>query len=150
MTAIKKEKYRDSLRLVYDYSDRPNNTQLEPLKDRAKLTYLTADLLLPNNSIMQVEMDFDLGSGYHDNGLIVMGEYGARLLADAMAYRHGEQAKLDVLDQWQRKANQNDPRKPTFLFAKPSPATGDCTIFAACGSTSHSPHDPDGDEGADQ
>jgi hypothetical protein len=93
---------------------------LEPLPDRARVLSMYTGLLLPDNSTINVDMSFDCGASFENTGLIVTSKEGAELLAAAYAYLYGEQAAEFVIDKWNNKASESDPRKPSFLIAKPS------------------------------
>jgi hypothetical protein len=89
----------------------------EPLPDRAVVERMNADLLLPNGSILNVDVSFDCGSDYHNTALMVMSDSGARLLAAAFTHLYGEKYGQQVIDAWNTKKHADDPRKPTYLFA---------------------------------
>ncbi|MEC8325892.1 MAG: hypothetical protein VX100_07330 [Pseudomonadota bacterium] len=95
-----------------------NASSLEPLPDRAIVQHMNANLLLPDNSILNVDMSFDCGSDYHQTGLIVSSRSGAELLAAAYTQLWGTSYGQSVIDAWENKARPNDPRKPTFLLVK--------------------------------
>ncbi|ATG77638.1 hypothetical protein [Pseudoalteromonas sp. 1_2015MBL_MicDiv] len=98
-----------------------NVAALTPLKDRAVIQYMNADILLPDNSTLNVDMSFDCGSDFAKTAMIVTSEAGAYLLANAFSNIYGPAAGQRVLDTWNTKTSENDPRKPTFLVITPPP-----------------------------
>ncbi|MEK0158284.1 hypothetical protein WLQ65_03880 [Pseudoalteromonas piscicida] len=89
---------------------------LEPLKERARVQRMNADLLLPDGSILNVDVSFDCGSDYQNTAIMVMSDSGAQLMAAAYTYLFGERAGKSVIQAWENKQNKSDPRKPTYLF----------------------------------
>ena len=60
MTALSKEKsITNDIKLVYDFTEKPNLSQLTAHEDRAVIAKLKADLVLPSNKILTVDIDFD-------------------------------------------------------------------------------------------
>lgn len=144
MTAIaEKITFAKGLTVAYDNTVYPNNTSLQPQEERATITRMKADLLLPDNKIMKIDMNFDAHSGYHENAVIVMDDDGAQLIADAFTHRYGKEAGDEIMEKWQNRDNANDPRKPTFLFVKkPESESEKPFVFASCGSKAHDPVKP--------
>lgn len=123
---------------VYDETVYPNDTSLVPQTERATVARLNAELLLPDNSILKVDMDFDNQSGYNGTATIVMDDDGAQMIADAFSFRYGDAAGQEILTKWHNRENKDDPRKPTFLFVKKPEKEGDMPkVFVACGSRNH-------------
>ena len=91
----------------------------EPLEDRAVIQYMSADILLPDNSMLNVDMSFDCGSDFSKTAMIITSDAGAHLLATAFASMYGNAAGDQVLHSWNTKVNASDPRKPTFLVVTP-------------------------------
>ncbi|ALU41927.1 hypothetical protein [Pseudoalteromonas rubra] len=89
---------------------------LEPLPDRAQVQRMNADLLLPDGSTLNVDVSFDCGSDYKNTAVMVMSNSGAQLIAAAYTHLYGESAGQSVMEAWQNKQNESDPRKPTYLF----------------------------------
>ncbi|WP_283709803.1 hypothetical protein [Pseudoalteromonas prydzensis] len=92
---------------------------LEPLTDRARVSSMQAQLLLPDSSSLSVDMNFDCGSAFESTGMIITSERGAQLLAAAYTHLYGQEAGEFVMTQWNTKKHVDDPRKPTFLIVKP-------------------------------
>lgn len=90
---------------------------LETIEDRAVVQHMNADLLLPSGGTLNVDVSFDCGSDYHNTALMVMSDSGAMLLAAAYTHLYGEKFGKQVIDAWNTKKNEDDPRKPTYLFA---------------------------------
>jgi hypothetical protein len=126
------------INLVYDLTDKPNRTQLKAHKDRAVVAKLRADLVLPNNKILTVDIDFDNTSGYHDNTMLVMDDFGVEMLVTAFTVKYGQQFADNISKAWAEKKHQNDPRKPTYLLVqKPAIHDGIPQVFVACGDKDH-------------
>lgn len=89
---------------------------LEPLKDRAIVTNMNADLLLPDGSSINVDVSFDCSSEFHNAAIMVMSDAGAQLVAAAYTTLFGLNAGKAVMKAWETKKHENDPRKPTYLF----------------------------------
>lgn len=96
-----------------------NVAALTPLEDRAVIRYMSADILLPDNSMLNVDMSFDCGSDFSKTAMIITSDAGAHLLATAFASMYGNAAGDQVLHSWNTKVNESDPRKPTFLVVTP-------------------------------
>ncbi|MCC9662875.1 MULTISPECIES: hypothetical protein [Pseudoalteromonas] len=111
---------------------------LEPLPDRARVSSMQAQLLLPDSSSLSVDMNFDCGSAFESTGMIITNERGAQLLAAAYTHMYGQEAGEFVMQQWYTKKHPDDPRKPTFLIVKPNqninwekPATAKTSLLQA-------------------
>lgn len=139
MSALRKEKrLSKDIKLVYDFSDKANNTQLKAHPDRAVIAKLRASLVLPTNKILTVDIDFDTSSGYHDNTMLIMDDFGVEMLAMAFTVKYGQEAADKVRNAWANKQHQNDPRKPTYLLVqKPTTDDGIPQVFVACGDQDH-------------
>ena len=92
---------------------------LEPLKDRAVVQHMNVDLLLPDSSLLNVDMSLDCGSQYARTGIMVMSKAGAELIATAYSTLWGKAYGQKVMDTWNNKKNSDDPRKPTFIIIPP-------------------------------
>jgi len=136
------------INLVYDFTKKPNRTQLKAHDDRAVVAKLRADLVLPNNKILTVDIDFDSTSGYHDNTMLVMDDFGVEMLVTAFAVKYGQQFADNIKKAWAEKQHQDDPRKPTYLLVQKPIKDGDVPkVFAICGDKVH---DNDGTKGTPQ
>ena len=140
MTAEKKEELvvHDDIKIVYDMTDKPNKTHLKANKDRAVIANIRADLVLPTNKILTVDIDFDTTSGYHNNAIMVMDDFGIEMIAAAFESKYSKEAADKVRKAWAEKQQQDDPRKPTYLLVqKPTSINGTPQIFAVCGGKDH-------------
>ena len=140
MTAIKKEelKVHDDIKIVYDMTEKPNRTHLKAQKDRAVIANIRADLVLPEDNILTVDIDFDTTSGYHNNAIMVMDDFGVEMIAAAFESKYSKEDANKVRKAWAEKQQQDDPRKPTYLLVqKPETSTSTPKIFAVCGGKKH-------------
>ncbi|WP_019025916.1 hypothetical protein [Colwellia piezophila] len=126
------------INLVYDFTEKPNRTQLKAHSDRAVISKLRADLVLPNNKILTVDIDFDSASGYHNNTMLVMDDFGVEMLVTAFAVKYGQPFADNIKKAWAEKKHQDDPRKPTYLLVQKPITDGDVPmVFAVCGDKVH-------------
>jgi hypothetical protein len=126
------------INLVYDFTEKPNRTNLKAKSDRAVVAKLRADLVLPNDKILTVDIDFDSTSGYHNNTMLVMDDFGVEMLVTAFAVKYGQQFADKISNAWAEKQHQDDPRKPTYLLVqKPTIDDGIPQVFVACGDRNH-------------
>lgn len=140
MSALQKIEKRLSkdINLVYNISQKPNKTQLSAHPDRAIVAKLRADLVLPTNKILTVDIDFDTASGYHNNTMMIMDDFGVEMLTTAFAVKYGQEFADKINKAWANKQNKNDPRKPTYLLVqKPVDEHQIPQIFVACGADEH-------------
>lgn len=138
-TAQKEElKLHDDIKIVYDMTEKPNSTNLKAHPDRAVVSKLRADLVLPSNKILTVDIDFDTTSGYHNNAIMVMDDFGVEMLAIAFETKYGKQHAELIRQAWANKKYSDSPRKPTYLLVqKPNNAEQLPKVFAACGDQDH-------------
>ncbi|WP_286265790.1 hypothetical protein [Thalassotalea atypica] len=141
MTALKEQQHlADDIKLVFDMTEKPNRTQLKAHPDRAVVAKLRADLVLPSDKILTVDIDFDTESGYHNNTMLVMDDFGVKLLAAGFKAEYGAEFADKILDAWNNKKDQDDPRKPTYMLVqKPKDDNEFPRVFVACGSKDHKP-----------
>ncbi len=126
------------INLVYDFTEKPNRTHLKAHSDRAVIAKLRADLVLPNDKILTVDIDFDTTSGYHNNTMLVMDDFGVEMLVTAFAVKYGQPFADKITKAWAEKKHQDDPRKPTYLLVQKPIVDGDVPkIFVACGDKEH-------------
>lgn len=139
MSALKKQKFvSKDINLVYDLSEKPNLTQLKAHKDRAVIAHLRADLVLPTDKIMTVDISFDTVSGFHNNAIMVMDEFGVEMIATAFTATYGQQHGDKVRTAWAQKQQAEDPRKPTYLLVqRPRDETSLPQVYAICGGQDH-------------
>jgi hypothetical protein len=146
MTAVKKETLvvHDDIKIVYDMTEKPNRTNLKAQKDRAIIANIRADLVLPENNILTVDIDFDTTSGYHNNAIMVMDDFGVEMIATAFESKYSKEAANKVRKAWAEKQQQDDPRKPTYLLVqKPTTEQNIPQVFAVCGGKKHDDIAPD-------
>lgn len=141
MSALRKEKrIAKDINLVYDLSEKPNLSNLKAHQDRAVVAKLKADLVLPNDKILTVDIDFDTTSGYHDNAIMVMDDFGVEMLATAFEVKYGKEHADKVRQAWAEKQRESSPRKPTYLLVqKPTDDEIIPNVYAACGEERHPP-----------
>jgi hypothetical protein len=128
------------INLVFDLSEKPNRTQLKAQSDRAVVAKLRADLVLPNDKILTVDIDFDTTSGYHNNTMLIMDDFGVEMLTAGFSVKYGQQFADSITKAWQEKQKNSDPRKPTYLLVQKPINDGELpNVFAACGGKEHPP-----------
>jgi len=134
----KEVRLHDDIKIVYHMEDKPNRTSLKAHKDRAVIANLRADLVLPSNKILTVDIDFDTTSGYHGNTMMVMDDFGVEMLTTAFAVKYGHEYANKINQAWANKEHPDDPRKPTYLLVqKPSKEDELPQVFVACGKKDH-------------
>lgn len=128
----------DDIKIVYHMEDKPNRTNLKSHEDRAVVANLRADLVLPTNKILTVDIDFDTTSGYHGNTMMIMDDFGVEMLTTAFAVKYGQEYADKINQAWAQKKHPNDPRKPTYMLVqKPNDDNEIPQVFVACGSKEH-------------
>lgn len=140
MSAAKKQELRlhDDIKIIYHMEDKPNRTSLKAHKERAVIASLRADLVLPTNKILTVDIDFDTTSGYHSNTMMIMDDFGVEMLTTAFAVKYGQQFADKITQAWAQKQHPDDPRKPTYILVqKPTIDDGIPQVFVACGKDDH-------------
>jgi len=126
------------INLVYDFTEKPNRTQLKAKNDRAVVANLRADLVLPNDKILTVDIDFDTVSGYHNNTMMIMDDFGVEMLTAGFSVKYGQKFADSITKAWQEKQKNSDPRKPTYLLVQKPINEGELPkVFAACGQKIH-------------
>lgn len=141
MSALRKEKrITKDINLVYDLSEKKNLSQLKAQEDRAVIAKIKADLVLPSNKILTVDIDFDSTSGYHDNAIMVMDDFGVEMVATAFEVKYGKEHADKVREAWANKQHDSSPRKPTYLLVQ-KPEVNDTVpnVYAVCGDVRHPP-----------
>jgi len=138
----KELRLHEDIKIVYDMTEKPNRTNLKAHEDRAVIANLRADLVLPSNKILTVDIDFDTTSGYHGNTMMVMDDFGVEMLTTAFAVKYGQQFADKITQAWAQKQHPDDPRKPTYLLVqKPTIDDGIPQVFVACGKEDHDKND---------
>ena len=142
-THYEEKRIHSDLKIVYNLTEKPNKTNLKAQPDRAVVANLRADLILPENNILTVDIDFDTTSGYHNNAIMVMDDFGVELIATAFEIKYTKEAADNVRKAWAEKQQQDDPRKPTYLLVqKPSNLEETPKVFAVCGGKKHDSNPP--------
>jgi hypothetical protein len=94
--------------------------------------------VLPNDKILTVDIDFDTVSGYHNNTMMIMDDFGVEMLTAGFSVKYGQKFADSITKAWQEKKEASDPRKPTYLLVQKPINDGDMPkIFAACGGRDH-------------
>jgi hypothetical protein len=138
----KEVRVHDDIKIVYHIEDKPNRTNLKAHEERAVIANLRADLVLPTNKILTVDIDFDSTSGYHGNTMMVMDDFGVEMLATAFAVKYGQQYADKITQEWAKKQHPDDPRKPTYILVqKPNSDDDVPRVFVACGADDHDDKD---------
>ncbi|GHE85077.1 hypothetical protein [Thalassotalea profundi] len=139
MSALHKEvRVEKDINLIYDFTEKPNLTQLKAHKDRAVVAKLRADLVLPSDKILTVDIDFDTNSGYHNNSIMVMDDFGVEMIATAFEVKYGKIHADNIRKAWNEKQEENDPRKPTYILVqKPEDNNSVPNTYAKCGGEVH-------------
>lgn len=141
MTALRKPKHlqvADDINLVYDFTEKPNRTNLRAQEDRAVVAKLRADLVLPSNKILTVDINFDNKSCYHNNTMMIMDDFGVEMLVTSLAVKYGQDLADKVQKAWNEKEEATDPRKPTYMLVqKPLNDELPPKIYVACGREDH-------------
>ncbi|WP_448567452.1 hypothetical protein [Thalassotalea ganghwensis] len=141
MSALKKEvRVTKDFNLVYDFTEKPNLTKLKAHEDRAVVAKMRCDLVLPSDKILTVDIDFDTDSGYHNNSIMVMDDFGVEMLATAYEVKYGKVHADKIRKAWNEKQEENDPRKPTYILVqKPEEEDAVPPAHPRCGQNDHSP-----------
>ena len=140
MSTAKKDEVilNDDIKIVYDMTEKPNRTNLKAHEDRAVIANIRADLVLPENNILTVDIDFNTTSGYHNNAIMVMDDFGVEMIAVAFESKYSKEAADKVRKAWAEKQHSDSPRKPTYLLVqKPTTTEGTPQVFAVCGERKH-------------
>ncbi len=88
----------------------------QPKPERAQVLNLQADLLLPQGSMLSVNLDMDCNSRLATAGAFSISDHGTRIIAAGLKALYGEHKAQQALTLWHNKAHQDDPRKPSFLI----------------------------------
>ncbi len=141
MSALREEtRLTKDINLVFDLTEKPNKTQLKAHKDRAVIAKLRADLVLPTNKILTVDIDFDSSSGYHNTSMMVMDDFGVEMIATAFEVKYGKEHADKIRQAWTKKQQESDPRKPTYMLVqKPANAESLPKVMGSCGTKNHPP-----------
>ncbi|XQW86140.1 hypothetical protein ACOYR1_05225 [Thalassotalea piscium] len=142
MSTLQKKEVRieKDINLIYDFTEKPNLTKLKAHKDRAVVAKLRADLVLPTDKILTVDIDFDTDSGYHNNSIMVMDDFGVEMIATAFEVKYGKIHADKIRKEWNEKQEENDPRKPTYILVqKPEDKDAIPKSHPKCGNETHPP-----------
>ncbi len=141
MSALKKQQHlriTDDINLVYDFTEKPNLTNLRAHEDRAVVAKFRADLVLPSNKILTVDINFDNKSSYHNNTMMIMDDFGVEMLVAAFTVKYGQEYADKIKQAWNEKQDPSDPRKPTYMLVQ-KPTSDDLVpkVFVGCGKEEH-------------
>ncbi|WDE10490.1 hypothetical protein [Thalassomonas haliotis] len=141
MSALIEEKIiSNDIKLVYDLTKKPNRTSLKPKDDRAVIAKMRLDLVLPENDILTVDVDFDTTSGYHGNAMILTDDFGVEMVATAFEVKYGQKEADKLRHAWANKQQPNDPRKPSYILVQQPEIKGEVPrVFGTCGGKRHPP-----------
>lgn len=139
MSVLHKEvRVEKDINLIYDFTEKPNLTKLKAHEDRAVIAKIRADLVLPSDKILTVDIDFDTDSGYHNNSIMVMDDFGVEMIATAFEVKYGKIHADKIRKAWNEKQEENDPRKPTYILVqKPEDNNSVPKSHAKCGGEKH-------------
>jgi hypothetical protein len=134
----KERRLSKDINLVYDFTEKPNRTNLKAHEDRAVVAKFRADLVLPNDKILTVDINFDNTSGYHNNTMMIMDDFGVEMLVAAFSVKYGQEFADKIQQAWNEKQDPTDPRKPTYMLVQ-KPTLDDCVpkVFVGCGKEEH-------------
>lgn len=133
----------EDINLTFDLREKPNHSNLKAHKDRAVVANLRADLVLPSNKILTVDIDFDSTSGYHNNTMMIMDDFGVEILAAGIETKYGKEHADKIRQAWATKERPSDPRKPTYMLVqKPADENKIPNVFVACGRNDHITNTP--------
>jgi hypothetical protein len=128
----------EDINLTYDLNEKPNHSNLKAHSDRAVVASLRADLVLPSNKILTVDIDFDSTSGYHNTTMMIMDDFGVEMLATGFETKYGKEHADKIRQAWASKESPSDPRKPTYILVqKPLNEDDIPNVFVACGTRDH-------------
>jgi len=139
MSHIKEKlKISEDINLTYDLTEKPNHTNLKAHTDRAVVASLRAELVLPTNKILTVDIDFDSTSGYHNNTMMIMDDFGVEMLATGFETKYGKEHADKIRYAWENKEDSSDPRKPSYMLVqKPIDEDAIPNVFVTCGKRDH-------------
>lgn len=133
-----KLKIAKDINLTFDLREKPNYSNLKAHQDRAVIANLRADLVLPSNKILTVDIDFDSTSGYHNNTMMIMDDFGVDILATGFETKYGKEHADKIRHAWANKERPSDPRKPTYMLVqKPIDDNLVPKVFVVCGRKDH-------------
>lgn len=133
----------EDINLTFDLTEKPNHSSLKAHEDRAVIANLRADLVLPNNKILTVDIDFDSTSGYHNNTMMIMDDFGVEMLAVGFETKYGKEHADKIRQAWANKERPSDPRKPTYMLVqKPIDENSIPKVFVTCGRRDHISYSP--------
>lgn len=130
---LKERRVAQDINIVYLNDDKPNNTNLKTKENRAVVAKLRADLVTPQNEIMTVDIDFDTTSGYHNNTMMLMDDYGVEMFASAIEAKHGKVHADKIRQAWNQKEDASASRLPTYMLVQKPKNDELPKVFAVCG-----------------
>jgi len=128
----------EDINLTFDLTEKPNTSDLKAHENRAVVANLRADLVLPNNKILTVDIDFNSTSGYHNTTMMIMDDFGVEMLAAGFETKYGKEHAEKIRQAWANKELPSDPRKPSYLLVqKPINDEQIPKVFVTCGRKEH-------------
>ncbi|MDO7086424.1 hypothetical protein WNY51_17005 [Pseudocolwellia sp. AS88] len=128
----------EDINLTFDLTAKPNTSDLKAHEDRAVIANLRADLVLPNNKILTVDIDFNSTSGYHNTTMMIMDDFGVEMLAAGFETKYGKEHAEKIRQAWANRDLPTDPRKPSYLLVqKPINENEMPRVYAPCGRKDH-------------
>lgn len=134
MSALLKERrVAQDINIVYLSDDKPNNTHLKTTENRAVVAKLRADLVTPQDDIMTVDIDFDTTSGFHNNTMMLMDDFGVEMFATAVQAKYGKVHADKIRQAWNEKEDASASRMPTYMLVQKPQNDELPKVFAVCG-----------------
>lgn len=128
----------EDINLTFNLTEQDNHTNLKAHRDRAVIANLRANLVLPSNKILTVDIDFNSTSGYHNTTMMIMDDFGVEMLAAGFETKYGKVHADKIRKAWAEKEKPTDPRKPTYILVqKPIDENSVPKVFVACGRKDH-------------
>lgn len=128
----------EDINLTFDLTEKPNTSNLKAHKERAVISNLRTDLVLPNDKVLTVDIDFNSTSGYHNTTMMIMDDFGVEILAAGFEKKYGKVHAEKIRQAWANKELPTDPRKPSYLLVqKPLNENEMPQVFASCGRRDH-------------
>lgn len=133
-----KLKIAEDINLTFDLTEKNNHSDLKAHKDRAVIANLRADLVLPNDKILTVDIDFNSTSGYHNTTMMIMDDFGVEMFATGVETKYGKVHADKIRQAWANKERPSDPRKPSYILVQ-KPINDDeiPRVFVTCGRKDH-------------
>jgi hypothetical protein len=135
------EQVSQGINLNYHLTEKNNYTQLKAKTDRAVVAKIQAELVLPDDKILTVDISFDSNSGYNESTMMIWDDLGVEIAAAGFSKLYGEEFAKKIREAWQTKQHPDAPRKPTYLLVKkPKDKNSLPEVYKVCGIKEHKPH----------